>query len=323
MCFDIWLARNGAVAIRFPEAPTAVELRDAVVRLVLTTIAFMILYYDFGLTFGVEVERFWEGRRLNALSCGFFLSRYMSLVGHVPVMYEFYGAPSIHVWVLYGTVILKSASTGAYLHRCHSLQTFHQLLSGFAQVTVAALQIFRVYAIYNSSRRILYALIGLCLTSFGVAMWAIVVSWHLGSDTSPRVVGLRESGKQIGCNLGQSKGQGHYVAIIWGSFLAFDAIVFAMTISRIRGLGQTMRGGVFSVILRDGTLYFTILLGFHLANILTALLERPALRSISVTATNILATTLMSRLMLNIRDPALLHNLCLNGLSEVLYNSQM
>ena len=55
-----------------------------------------ILYFDYSLTFVTEVQRFWT-RHVSMASFVFFLNRYLTLLGHVPVMYEFYGAPSIHV----------------------------------------------------------------------------------------------------------------------------------------------------------------------------------------------------------------------------------
>ena len=49
-----------------------------------------ILYYDFAITFGQEVERFWS-RGFSAVAFGFFLNRYLSILSHIPIMYEFYG----------------------------------------------------------------------------------------------------------------------------------------------------------------------------------------------------------------------------------------
>lgn len=50
-----------------------------------------ILYYDYALTLSTEVERFWR-RPWSLVSFGFYLNRYLSLLGHIPVMYEFYGS---------------------------------------------------------------------------------------------------------------------------------------------------------------------------------------------------------------------------------------
>ena len=55
-----------------------------------------ILYFDYSLTFITEVQRFWT-RHVSTASFIFFLNRYFTLLGHVPVMYEFYGAPDINV----------------------------------------------------------------------------------------------------------------------------------------------------------------------------------------------------------------------------------
>lgn len=49
-----------------------------------------MLYYDYILTFPMEVERYWSGGRSWA-SFFFFLNRYMSVLCHIPVVYEFFG----------------------------------------------------------------------------------------------------------------------------------------------------------------------------------------------------------------------------------------
>lgn len=45
--------------------------------------------YDYYLTFAEEVERFWMGP-LNWASGLFYLNRYVVLVGHIPIMVEFF-----------------------------------------------------------------------------------------------------------------------------------------------------------------------------------------------------------------------------------------
>ena len=48
-----------------------------------------ILYYDFILTLPLEVERYWTGSYSWA-STFFFVNRYMSVLSHGPVIYEFF-----------------------------------------------------------------------------------------------------------------------------------------------------------------------------------------------------------------------------------------
>ncbi|KAH9916254.1 uncharacterized protein BXZ73DRAFT_105884 [Epithele typhae] len=251
-----------------------------------STLAFVILYYDYFLTLGPEVDRYWKGG-FSLVSCGYFLNRYLSLFGHVPVMIEFY--------MLHDEVMS--------VHLCTRFQVYHQLLSGVTQVIVGLLQVLRLYALYGRNRRIVVSLLTVIGLSCGTSWWAATKTWHASDPTAsdlshdPRFVGL------LGCGLGLTSDQGFYIAIVWATVLVFDVIVFALTAYRVLRVGKKWHGSLFTLLLRDGALYFGVLAMFHLTNILTCLLAQPAYRGISVTATNVLSTSLIGRLMLNIRDP--------------------
>lgn len=50
-----------------------------------------LLYYDFTLTLPEEIERYWSGNRnISAASLAFFANRYLSLIGVIPVLYEYF-----------------------------------------------------------------------------------------------------------------------------------------------------------------------------------------------------------------------------------------
>ena len=53
-----------------------------------------ILLYDYCLTFAAEVERCWSAHRLNWALGFFYLNRYLTLFGHVPIMIEFFWSTS-------------------------------------------------------------------------------------------------------------------------------------------------------------------------------------------------------------------------------------
>jgi hypothetical protein len=53
-----------------------------------------ILIHDYCLTFVAEVERFWRVGQLNWASGFFYLNRYLTLFGHVPVMLEYFWTTS-------------------------------------------------------------------------------------------------------------------------------------------------------------------------------------------------------------------------------------
>lgn len=56
-----------------------------------------LLVYDYFLTLGFEIERFWIGRfgRFHYGSLLFFANRYLSLLGYIPVALEFFMDPRV------------------------------------------------------------------------------------------------------------------------------------------------------------------------------------------------------------------------------------
>lgn len=55
-----------------------------------------ILYYDFGLTFAEELDRFWN--KPFTLSSGlFFVNRYVGLLAQLPILVQLCGKPSPRV----------------------------------------------------------------------------------------------------------------------------------------------------------------------------------------------------------------------------------
>ena len=63
-----------------------------------SAISLAVLYFDYALTFGMEVERFWK-REFSTASFGFFLNRYLAVFAHIPIIYEFFGpqTPSVRI----------------------------------------------------------------------------------------------------------------------------------------------------------------------------------------------------------------------------------
>jgi hypothetical protein len=50
----------------------------------------VILYYDYALTLPDEAERFWATRSITWASFFFYVNRYLCLLGHIPVMVQYY-----------------------------------------------------------------------------------------------------------------------------------------------------------------------------------------------------------------------------------------
>ncbi|KAF9808710.1 hypothetical protein IEO21_07772 [Rhodonia placenta] len=90
----------------------------------------------------------------------------------------------------------------------------------------------------------------------------------------------------------------------WGAMLIFDTMIFLLTLCKtIRLLHLAPRTGtLLQIFLRDGIIYFGALVIVNVANIVTFL---DYTRGMVSTLTNVMSSVLISRLMLNLRDPGL------------------
>ena len=49
-----------------------------------------LLFYDYCLTLGVEIEHFWKRARISAVAALFVLNRYLTLLGQIPLIVEYF-----------------------------------------------------------------------------------------------------------------------------------------------------------------------------------------------------------------------------------------
>ncbi|KAA1473549.1 hypothetical protein DENSPDRAFT_780287, partial [Dentipellis sp. KUC8613] len=87
------------------------------------------------------------------------------------------------------------------------------------------------------------------------------------------------------------------LAIAWSGLLVFDCSVFIFTVAKAFQIGRQYPGSLIRVLLRDGCLLFLA----NLSNILMYLVRVPLLKDTNTVLTNVLSTTAISRLMLNLR----------------------
>ncbi|KAF7761909.1 hypothetical protein Agabi119p4_9901 [Agaricus bisporus var. burnettii] len=89
----------------------------------------------------------------------------------------------------------------------------------------------------------------------------------------------------------------------WSSELIFDICVFAMTLWKTLTLPRGKGLGLLTMIMRDGTLYFAAMATLTVGNVLTFLLGGPLSRGSATILVNAVSSMLVSRLLLNLRDP--------------------
>lgn len=247
-------------------------------------ISFSILYYDYLLTLPLEIDRFWFNRQASCswASFLFFLNRYVSLFGHIPIAMEY-------LWT--GNLDLKEKM-------CSPLQSYHQYFAILSQLIVGALLITRTYALYEYNRRVLFSLVFIALSVSAFGTWSIITS---KGDTLP----APELIPRVGCMQSLTRNQGNHFAIAWSGLLLFDITVFVLTL--YKSITYRHRGGrtLLNVLVLDGAMYFGIMVVTNLANILTFLLGEPYTMGLYTTFTNVISSTMISRLMINLRNPSL------------------
>ncbi|CAE7222334.1 unnamed protein product [Rhizoctonia solani] len=105
----------------------------------------------------------------------------------------------------------------------------------------------------------------------------------------------------VGCIQG---GNGSYGAAFWLAPLATDSVIFGMTVFKsLEYMCRTRcRVPLIHVILRDGILYFMVILSANLFNCLVYYLAPPSLKVVGASFSQIITVVMISRLQLNLRS---------------------
>ncbi|KAJ3755720.1 hypothetical protein EV360DRAFT_72621 [Lentinula raphanica] len=177
---------------------------------------FVILVYDFVLTLDMEIERFWKRDTKRLASVLFFVNRYLTLVGNIPLIRE-------------------------------AINYYGQILIFLVQWNISVLFVLRMKAIYSGSRRITGFL---CVALVAMAV-NDVVQLHYADLTPPNAVDPPSAVPQVGAIPTFSNSQ-------WTYYIYRD------------GYGS---GGIGTIIMRDGLMYFGIITLATLANIIAFLIH--------------------------------------------------
>jgi len=251
--------------------------KDASLNSYLHLFAISILYYDWTLTFDLEISSIWR-RPFKAPAICFILNRYISVIGNVFI-----------------TVFNMKRQS---LQSCKSYDLSHQIFLIANQTFVCVLLILRTWALYGRNSRILLLMIGVALILLGAAGWSQVGQQSNYATDIP------------GCNVAYSKKGAIHIAVAWEGLLIFDSLIFILTVlktyngRRRHHLITLRRINIVSLVLRDGAIYYVVMVLANLANILTFYLARPMLRGCLTSFASCISVTMMSRLMLNLHSVA-------------------
>jgi hypothetical protein len=242
---------------------------------ILSFIPYTIVFYDYCLTLSDEVELFWlHPAKFNLFSYLFLLNRYVSLFGNLEIL----------IFGIIGRIEFMS---------CSAAHMYHMVLLLIQQTFVAFLCLMQIHAVYQS-RRVLSFLILLAIAGFGIPCWSMYAlsGHHL---TYPVVIT-----PVLGCSRLVGETEGFYSAISWTGCLVIDTAVFILLLYKTIRVGRGVR--ILDTIMRNATIYYSILCLVNLSNILILRFASPALRTSTIALTNALSCTLISRAILDLRS---------------------
>ncbi|KAJ7105707.1 hypothetical protein C8R44DRAFT_806694 [Mycena epipterygia] len=256
------------------------QIQEAIYKSrLLIIVPFTILVYEYILTLEREVSRFW-GTRLTWGAFFFYLNRYSSLLGTVPIVVQYF----------------STTTDPDKMPRCKALRAYHQYFALISQVLVAVMLIMRTFALYQRSKKILAFTTLVTVAAFTFAVWILTTGNAI--DTLPPAAAV------FGCPIGTSHAKSLRLGTAWSGMLVFDVMIFALTVFKALRL-NARRGDLLTILIRDGSVYFALMIISNACNIGTYTMGGPFISGTATTVTNVTSSVMISRLMLNLRDPTI------------------
>ncbi|KAG6331011.1 hypothetical protein ID866_8079 [Astraeus odoratus] len=202
----------------------------------------VIFLHDYTLTFGEEIDRFWNRPRRNWAFVLFIANRYITILGRIPAL----------------MVNFLPATLGALLisrQLCDNLLLADEFSIGLLQIIGATVMTVRVYAMCGERRPVLYLFVAVLAIIIGVGCWALLQKASYGPGITPpefqgclRSISDAQAARQPDDLVGY--------AIAWGGQLGFDTLVFGITLCKLLHMESVGRRSLVDSLLRDGTMYF-------------------------------------------------------------------
>ncbi|KAI9448033.1 hypothetical protein H4582DRAFT_1898111 [Lactarius indigo] len=244
---------------------------------ILSFTPYSIIYYDYFLTLSDEVKLFWlHPDKFNLFSYLFLLNRYVSLFGNLQIL----------IFGLIGRIDFVFQS-------CRASHMYHMILLLVQQSIIAVLCVMQIHAIYQS-RRVLVFLISIAVIGVAVPCWSM---YALSTEHLPYPVVISPV---LGCSRVVGEAEGFYSALSWTGCLAVDTTVFALLLYKTVKVGRGVR--LLDTMMRNATVYYSILSLVNLSNILILRFASPGLRTCALSLTNALSCTLISRVIFDLRS---------------------
>ncbi|KZP23919.1 hypothetical protein FIBSPDRAFT_930145 [Athelia psychrophila] len=265
------------------EIDSSIAARDVRLHTYVQLISVLVLCYDAVLTMPDEISGIWS-RKKTLISWLYLINRYLAILGNVGFL----------------ALVFKTLSPGAAnsprTQECGLVGLLGQMLLFANQFLICLILLIRIYAIYARDVRILGLFLGLGVIS------AAVTAFSLVNQKSKPLVGYP------GCILQHTTANGIRLAAPWECMFVWDALVMVLTIrktlkSRLPSHARRTSGtNIASLVFRDGAMYFAAMTFVNILNILAFYLTPPLLKGSLSTVTSVMGVTLVSRVVLNLRE---------------------
>ncbi|KAA1473125.1 hypothetical protein DENSPDRAFT_881797 [Dentipellis sp. KUC8613] len=194
----------------------------------------------------------------------------------------------------------------------------------------------RIYALYGGSRRVAVLIGSVSSILAAVTVWSLlgqhsttvpdVQGCHLATSNKTQVIPPSPSiaitnvaiFQWYTCVKSTKPAQPHNlthsypyvdIAVAWEAQAIFDMMMMILTVYKTvqtrRELGLRPVGGnrgLVDLVFRDGAIYFAVMAGANISNILTFYLANPILKGVLSTFAGCISVMMMSRLMLNLYE---------------------
>ncbi|GJE87992.1 hypothetical protein PsYK624_040750 [Phanerochaete sordida] len=213
----------------------------------LTLSAVVVLLYDHIITFDIEYRIIWR-RPWRKASAIFLMTRYVAFFALcVDASNVIYGLS--HDQYTDGkplSLLSYNRHLRLFAQACRHFTLYRQIAIGVVQFIVAANQFLRVYALYGLDRRVAAVIVFTATTVVAIGAWSITMQ--------------KEHDAATGCHPMLSNETANRLAIVWVALFAYDVLIFALMLMKAAKdraqLVPTERGGLVTIVYRDGAIYF-------------------------------------------------------------------
>ncbi|KAJ7214479.1 hypothetical protein GGX14DRAFT_563292 [Mycena pura] len=184
--------------------------------------------------------------------------------------------------------------------RCTVLEVYHEYFITVIQITIGVMLVLRTYALYERNNRVLCFMLVFGMSVLCISIWSTINTDRGPAGDRGSVVAL-----EMGCAYAVAQTEVKGLIIDWSTLSLFDCMIFLLTLYKTLRRHRPAGLNLLTVLMRDGCIYFGVMVISNLSNIFTYAFGTPATRGLFNTTTNIISSLMTSRLMLNIRDPVL------------------